>query len=108
MKTSGSSLSADIQVRIEPPSTPLITEELEEQKASNVIRVKIPRNPSQTVSETYKVNVYTFDEVQPEEFLALLRYWKIATDRTGSFHLQARLIIYVHCYVEEVLYDLMN
>ena len=84
MKTSVPWLSADIQARTKPLLTPLIKAYLEEQKASNIIKVKIRRNLSQVTSETYKVNIYTFDDVQLEEFLMLLRNWKIATDITGT------------------------
>ena len=76
-------LSADVKARIETPLTTLVEADLEEQKATNIIKVDIWRNPSQATLETYKVNMYTFNDVQPEECLALLRNWKIATDRTG-------------------------
>ena len=66
MKTSGTWLSADIQVQIEPTPIPLIKVELEEQRESNIIKVEIRRNPSQAASETYKVNMYKFDDGQPE------------------------------------------
>ena len=35
------------------------------------------------MSETYKLNISTFDDGQPEEFLSLLRNFKIAIDVTG-------------------------
>ena len=34
--------------------------------------------------ETYKINIYTFKDDQPEELLALLRNCKIAIDGTGT------------------------
>ena len=41
------------------------------------------RNPSQATSEKYNMNMSTFDNGQPEEFLVLLRNFKIAIDRTS-------------------------
>ena len=35
------------------------------------------------MSEAYKINISTFDDGQPEEFLSLLRNFKIAIDVTG-------------------------
>ena len=40
--------------------------------------------PSSTASETFNVNMNTFDDGQPEEFLSLLRNFKIAIDGTGT------------------------
>ena len=64
-KTSGLWLSADIQAQIDPPPTPLIKAELEEQKATNIIKVEIQRNPSQAAPENYKVNTPTLNNGQP-------------------------------------------
>ena len=43
-----------------------------------------PKGASWAKPRPYKVNMYTFNDGQPEEFLALLRNWKITTDRTGT------------------------
>ena len=43
------------------------------------------------MSETYNVNMYTFNEGQLEEFLALLRNWKIATEGTRATSLSGRI-----------------
>ena len=91
MKTSGPRLSADIRAQIEPPLIPLIKAELEEQKARKTIKVNIWRNSYKAAPLTYKVNRYTFEDVQPEEFPALLRNWKIATDRTGKTSTSGRI-----------------
>ena len=42
------------------------------------------RNTSSEASETHNTNMNTFDDVQPEEFLSLLKNFKIATDGTGT------------------------
>ena len=77
-------LSTDVQAHIGPPSILLIKVELEEESASNTIKVKIWRNPSTAMSETYNINMYTFKYVQPEEFLTLLKNFIIAIDGTGT------------------------
>ena len=59
-------LSADVQACIEPPLIPLTKVKLEELHATNIIKVKIQRNPSQATLETYKMNMSTFNKGQPE------------------------------------------
>ena len=66
-------ISTDVQARIEPPPTSLIKVGLEELHATHIIKVKMRKNPSQDISETYNMNMYTFNDKQPEVFIALLR-----------------------------------
>ena len=80
----GQWISADVQVRIEPPPISPIKVELEELYAVHNIKVKFWRNPSQTASETYKINISTFNDGQLEKFLALLRRIKIKIDETST------------------------
>ena len=75
-------VSADVQAHIETPPRPLTNVDLEEHHRAHIIKVKIQINPSQCTSETYKINMSTFNYVQSEEFLALMRNWKIAIDGT--------------------------
>ena len=70
-------LSTDVQVCIEPPPIHFIKAEMEEINATHIIKVEFWRKPSQATLETYKINISTFDNGQPEEFLALLRNFKI-------------------------------
>ena len=77
-------ISAYVQACIETHKTPLIKAELEELHATHIIKVNIRRNPSQATSETYNMNISTFDDGQPEEFLVLLRKFKIAIDGIGT------------------------
>ena len=58
--------------------------ETEKLHATYIIKVKFRRNPPQATLETYNKNTPTFDDVQQEEFLALLRNFKITFDRTGT------------------------
>ena len=69
---------------IEPPPITLIKLESEELHATHIIKVRVWRNPSQSASETYKINISTFNDGQPEEFLALMRNFKITIDGTGT------------------------
>ena len=66
-------LSSYVLYRIDPLPINLIEAELEEHKATNIIKVDIRRNPLQSTLETCKVNMSTFDDGQTEELLALLR-----------------------------------
>ena len=77
-------LSTDVQALIEPPPIPLIKVDLEEERASNIIKVKMRRNPALAASETYELKMATFENGQPEEFLALLKNFKIAINGTGT------------------------
>ena len=42
------------------------------------------RNPTSATSEKYIINISTFEDGQPEEFLALLNNFNIAVDETGT------------------------
>ena len=77
-------LSADIQARIKPPPIPIIKLEVDDERTTNIIKVKMRRNPSSAASKTYSINMNTFDYGQPEEFLPLLNNLKISTDGTGT------------------------
>ena len=77
-------LSDDMQANIDHPPIPLIKFELDGDRTTHIIKVKMRRNPSSVASETYKVNMNTLDDGQPEEFLSLLRNFNIATDGTGT------------------------
>ena len=86
---------ADVQAHIDRPPIPLINIYLEELHATNIINVKIWRKPSQATSETYKANMFKFDNVQLEEFLELLRNFIIAIDGTRTTFPSVR-INYLH------------
>ena len=77
-------LSSDVQARIETPLIPLIKAELEEEKSSNITKVNMRRNPVSAASETYDLNMATFENGQPEEFLALLKNFKTVIDGIGT------------------------
>ena len=88
-------LSADVQARIEPPPIPLIKVGIEEERASYMINVKIRRNPATAMSETYNMNVSTFEDGQPEEFFTLLENFRIAIDGTGTTSASGKITTYV-------------
>ena len=80
MKNVGIWISADMQARIEPPPIPLINFDVDDDCTTHTIKVKMRINPSSAASKTYNVNMNTFDYGQPEEFLSLLRNFKIIID----------------------------
>ena len=84
-------ISSDMQARIEPPPILLIKLEVDDNRKTHIIKVKMQRNPSSATSETYNVNMNTFDDDQPEEFLSLLRNFKITTDGTGTTTTSVRI-----------------
>ena len=59
-------LSADVRERIDPPTTHIIKVEEEEDKARNIINIKMSWNPKSTASETYELNMAMVDNGQPE------------------------------------------
>ena len=77
-------LSSDMQARIDTPTILLMKLGVDDVCTTHIIKVKIRINPSSAASETYKVNMDTFNDCQPEEFLSLLRNFKIVTDGTGT------------------------
>ena len=60
-----------------PPLIMLIKLKLEEERASNIIKIKMRRNLASATSDTYKLGTATFKNGQPEQFLAILKNFKI-------------------------------
>ena len=60
--------------------------ELEEEKASNITKIKMCQNPASDESETYELNTAIFKIVKLEEFLALMKNFRTSIDgkRTTS------------------------
>ena len=58
-------LSADMQARIDPPPIPLLKVEVGGDRTTHIIKVNMWRNSSSAASETYNVNMNTFDDGQP-------------------------------------------
>ena len=79
----GQYLSAGVQEHIEPPPIPLGELELDKDRSTHIIKVKIQRNPTLEMPETYNINMPTFKDGQPEEFLALIKNFSIENDGTG-------------------------
>ena len=59
-------ISTDVQACINTLTIPLIKVWLEEDRVSNIIKVKMWRNPTSAMSETYNINMSTFEDVQQE------------------------------------------
>ena len=57
---------------------------MDDDRTTHIIKIKIRRNPTSAASETYNVNMNTFDDGQPEKFLSLLKNFKIAIDGTRT------------------------
>ena len=57
-------LSADVQERNDLLLIQLIKVEEEEEKSSNIIKVKMRRNPASAASETYELNMAMFKHGQ--------------------------------------------
>ena len=73
----GPCLSTDVEVCIEPPPIPLVKLELEYERATHIIKFSMWRNSSSAAYETYNINMNTFNDGQPEDFLALPKNFKI-------------------------------
>ena len=58
--------------------------ELEYESTSNIIKVKMRINPTLSTSVTYNINMSMFGYEQPEEFLALLKNFRIKIDVTDT------------------------
>ena len=59
-------LSLYVHTYIEPLPIPLIKVEREEEHVSNIIKVKMWRNPTPDTSDTYNINMSTFEDGQQE------------------------------------------
>ena len=80
-----------MQARIETPRVPLVKLKLEDERTTRIIKFKMQRNSSSAASETYNINMTTFNDSKPEEFLALLKNFKIVIYGTGTTTLSGRI-----------------
>ena len=53
-------ISAGVQARITPLTILIIKVQLEEEHASNIIRVNMQKNLAIATSEIYSINIFTF------------------------------------------------
>ena len=83
-----------VQSRIYPPPTPLIKVELYELHTTHIINVKMRRNTSQAISETYNINMSTFNDGQPEKFLTLVKKFESKLIEPAQLFLQDGLTFY--------------
>ena len=58
-------INADIQARIEPPPIPPIKAMNRKAEETNIIKIKMRRDPASTTSETCELNFQTFKNVKP-------------------------------------------
>ena len=58
--------SFDFQTRIDPSPITIIKKRKKEEKASNIIRVNMCRNPESAVSKTYELKMATFNHGRTE------------------------------------------
>ena len=84
-------LTVYVQSRIEHLTNPLVEVEIEEARAINIIKVKVWRNPTSDNLETYNINISTFEDGQPEEFLALLNNFRTVIYGTGTMSPSGRI-----------------
>ena len=84
LRNVGIRINAEIQARIEPPPTPLIKLEVDDDCTTHIIKVNMRRNQLSAASVKYNVNMNTFNDGQPEELFSLLRNFKIAIDGPGT------------------------
>ena len=77
-------ISADMQSRIKPLPISLIMLEVNDDSTTHTIKVEMQKNISSAESKTNNININTFDDGQPKEFLLLFRNFKIAIDGTGT------------------------
>ena len=84
MKNVGTWISADMQARIEPWTIPITKLEVDDERINYIIKAKMRRNPQLAASKTYNINMNTFYDRQKEEFLLLLKNFKIEIDGTGT------------------------
>ena len=77
-------ISAEVQAHIDPPPIPIIKKDPPEFNEYDIINIKMRQNPSDAASEMYKLNIVTFENGQPEDFLQLMKNFNIEVDGTGT------------------------
>ena len=73
-----------MQAQIKTPPISLINKETDDVSECELINIKMRRNLSDANLETHKLKIATFENSQPEEFLALVNNFKTTVDVTGT------------------------
>ena len=77
-------LSAKLQERINPPPITSINKATNDVIECDIINIEMRRNLSAPDSETYKLKIATFENVQPEEFLVTMKNLKTTIEKKGN------------------------
>ena len=84
-------ISANVQELLEPSLILLTKSAAEDIKECDIFKIKMCRNPELADSDTYEINIATFENGKPEKFLALMKTFKTAIDRTGTTSVSGRM-----------------
>ena len=77
-------LNADIQACIKPSPISLIKATNGKKEETNIINIKMRQELVSATSKTYELEVQTFENDKPEEFLQMTKEFKTAVDGTGT------------------------
>ena len=77
-------ISAEVHARIEPLTIPLVKRVTKYLSRCETVNINMSQNPLAANSEMYKIKIAIFENVQPEEFFALLKNFKTSIDGTGT------------------------
>ena len=69
----------------------IFNKETEYVRECDIINTNMRQNLSNADSETYKLNIATFEHGQPEEFLALMNNFKTAIGGTGNMLAEGKI-----------------
>ena len=77
-------MSMNDQDWIEPPSVPLTSPEEVQERACDIIKVKMIYNPVPVVSEIYEFQMTIFDNKKPKELLKIQKTFNTSIEGTGT------------------------
>ena len=82
MNISPAWINVEVQERIKHQTIPLIKKDPPEANEYDIIKIMMRQIPSDAAWKTYKLKMVTFEHVQSEEFLQLMKNFKRAVDGT--------------------------
>ena len=64
----------------------------------SIIKIKMRQDPASATSNIYELKVQTFENGKPEEFLHMMKDFKIGIDGTGNTCATGKINFYAQCY----------
>ena len=76
---------------VEPPSIPLIKGAYDGKSEKDLLKLKLRRRPTSSMSDLYGFRMSLFDNGEPEEFLLFICNFNTTLSATGTLYMGAKI-----------------